>query len=74
MKDLTGLFNPKSVAVIGASNQEGKIGYIVVDNLKKCGYPGEIYPVNTKADGEILGLKAYKSVLDIPGDVDLVVM
>ncbi len=74
MKDLTGLFNPKSVAVVGASTQESKIGYIVTDNLIKCGFPGEIYPVNNKADGEILGLPAYKSVKDIPGDVDLVVM
>lgn len=74
MKDLTRLFSPKSVAVIGASSQEGKIGYIVTENLIKCGYPGEIYPINTKADGDILGLKAYKSVLDVPGDIDLVVM
>ncbi len=74
MKNLSGLFNPKSVAVIGASSQEGKIGYIITDNLKKCGYPGEIYPVNIKGDKEILGLPAYKSVLDIPGDVDLVVL
>lgn len=74
MKDLTGLFNPKSVAVVGASTQEGKVGYIITDNLKNCGFKGDIYPVNTKADGEILGLPAYKSVLDIPGDVDLAVM
>ena len=68
MKDLTGLFNPRGVAVIGASNQKGKLGYIVTDNLKTCGYPGKVYPINIKADGEILGLQAYKSVLDIPGD------
>ena len=68
MKDLKGLFNPRGVAVIGASSQEGKLGYIVTDNLKTCGYQGEIYPINIKADGEILGLQAYKSVLDIPGD------
>ena len=74
MKDLTGLFNPKSVAVVGASSQEEKIGYIITDNLKKCGFKGDIYPINTKADGELLGLPAYKSVLDIPGDVDLAVM
>lgn len=74
MKDLTGLFNPKSVAVVGASSQEEKVGYIITDNLKKCGFKGDIYPINTKADGELLGLPAYKSVLDIPGDVDLAVM
>lgn len=75
MKDLKGLFNPKSVAVIGASNKEEKVGYIVTDNLIKCGFPGKIYPVNNKADGEILGLPAYKSISDIPDDeIDLVVM
>jgi len=74
MKDLSGLFNPKGVAVIGASNQKGKLGYIVTDNLKTCGYQGEIYPINIKADGEILGLKAYKTVLDIEGECDLAVV
>ncbi|MCD7781656.1 MAG: acetate--CoA ligase family protein [Methanosphaera sp.] len=74
MKDLNGLFNPKSVAVIGASNKEGKLGYIIIDNLITCGFPGEIYPVNNKADGEILSLPAYKSINDIEGDVDLVVL
>lgn len=74
MKDLTGLFNPKSIAVIGASSQEGKVGYIITDNLIKCGFEGKIYPVNTKADGKLLGLPAYKSVNDIEGDIDLVVM
>ncbi|WP_455645627.1 acetate--CoA ligase alpha subunit [Methanosphaera sp.] len=74
MKDLTGLFNPKSIAVIGASSQEGKIGYIVTENLKECGFKGDIYSINTKADGELLGLPAYKSVTDVPGDIDLAVM
>lgn len=74
MKDLTGLFNPKSIAVVGASSQEGKVGYIITDNLKKCGFEGKIYPVNTKADGELLGLPAYKSISDIEGDIDLAVM
>lgn len=74
MKDLTGLFNPKSVAVIGASTQEGKVGYIVTDNLKTCGFKGEIYPINPKADGELLGLPAYKSITDVPGEIDLAVM
>ncbi len=66
------IMNPKSVAVIGASDGEGKIGNSVMKNLINGGYPGEIYPINPKAD-EILGKKAYKSVLDIPGDVDLAV-
>jgi acetyltransferase len=74
MKDLTGLFNPRGVAVIGASNQKGKLGYIVTDNLKTCGYQGEIYPINIKAEEDILGLKAYKTVLDIEGECDLAVI
>ncbi len=66
------IMNPRSVAVIGASDGEGKIGNSVMKNLINGGYPGEIYPINPKAD-EILGKKAYKSVLDIPGEVDLAV-
>jgi acetyl coenzyme A synthetase (ADP forming)-like protein len=66
------IMNPRSVAVIGASDSEGKIGNSVMKNLINGGYPGEIYPINPKAD-EILGKKAYKSVLDIAGDVDLAV-
>lgn len=71
--NLDKMFKPESVAVIGASNQPGKIGYIVVDNLISDGYTGKIYPVNPKSD-EILGLKAYKNIKDIPEKVDLVVM
>jgi acetyltransferase len=66
-------FNPSSVAVIGASRDPEKLGYAVLSNLKEGGFSGEIYPVNPKADA-ILGLKAYKSVLDIPGELDLVVI
>ncbi len=66
------IMNPRSVAVIGASDAEGKIGNSVMKNLINGGYRGEIYPINPKAD-EILGKKAYKSVLDIPGEVDLAV-
>lgn len=66
---LNGLLRPKSIAVIGASNTPGKIGYTVVENLLQSDYEGPIYPINPKG-GEIQGLKAYKSVLDVPGDVD----
>jgi len=66
---LTGLLRPKSIAVIGASTTAGKIGHTVVKNLIESGYEGGIYPVNPSAD-EILGLKVYKSVLDIPEHVD----
>jgi acetyl coenzyme A synthetase (ADP forming)-like protein len=66
-------FNPQSVAVVGASRDPEKLGYSVLANLKEGGYPGHLYPVNPKAD-EILGLKAYPSVLDIPDPVDLAVI
>ncbi len=67
------LFNPESVAVIGASSTKGKVGYSVLNNIKKDGYKGKIYPINPKAD-EILGFKAYKSVKDVPDPIDLAVM
>jgi acetyl coenzyme A synthetase (ADP forming)-like protein len=66
------IMKPAAVAVIGASNSEGKIGNSVMKNIINGGYEGELYPINPKAD-EILGKKAYKSVKDIPGDVDVAV-
>jgi acetate---CoA ligase (ADP-forming) len=66
---LNGLLRPKSIAVVGASDTEGKIGYTVVKNLLESGYQGGIYPINPKG-GEIQGLKAYTSVLEVPGDID----
>jgi acetyl coenzyme A synthetase (ADP forming)-like protein len=70
---LESFFDPRSVAVVGASRNPEKLGYSVLANLKEGGYPGRLYPVNPKAD-EILGLKAYPSVLDIPDPVDLAVI
>lgn len=66
---ITGLLRPKGIAIIGASTTPGKIGHTVVKNLIESGYKEGIYPVNPSAD-EILGLKVYESVLDIPGRVD----
>jgi acetyl coenzyme A synthetase (ADP forming)-like protein len=66
-------FDPKSVAVIGASRDPEKLGYAVLANLQNAEYPGLLYPVNPKAD-EILGLQAYPSVMDIPDAVDLAVI
>ncbi|NMA13195.1 MAG: CoA-binding protein [Chloroflexi bacterium] len=70
---LDGLFKPKSVAVIGASATPGKIGYSVIKSLINGGYEGPIYPINLKAD-EILGIKAYPTVFDVPGKIDLAVI
>ncbi|WP_326794791.1 acetate--CoA ligase family protein [Streptomyces sp. NBC_01808] len=66
------LMKPRSVAVIGASNETGKIGNSVMRNLVDGGFPGDIHPVNPKAD-DILGRKAYKTIADVPGDVDVAV-
>ncbi len=67
------LLYPDSVAVIGASRNPKKIGFQVVYNLVKDGYRGRIYPVNPNAD-EIMGFKAYPTILDIPDKVDLAVI
>jgi len=66
--NLEALFKPKSIAVIGASRHPGKIGYTLLKNIIEYGYKGKIYPINPKAD-EIMGLKAYKSILDVPDEV-----
>lgn len=66
-------FSPKSVAIIGASREPGKLGYGVTYNILTYGYPGEVYPINPNA-AEILGRKAYQSVLDVPGDIELAVI
>jgi acetyl coenzyme A synthetase (ADP forming)-like protein len=63
---------PKAVAVIGASAEDGKIGNSVMKNLINGGYQGTIYPIHPKAD-EIMGKKAYKSVKDVPGEIDVAV-
>jgi len=65
-------FNPKNVAVVGASNNPLKFGYQIVKNLLDLKFEGKIYPVNPKYDN-IQGLKAYKSILEIPEDtIDIV--
>ena len=65
-------FEPKSVAVIGASSTPGKAGNEILVNLLANGYSGKIFPINPTEE-EILGFKAYRSVKDIPESVDLAV-
>jgi len=72
LQSMTRIMKPKAIAVIGASNEEGKIGNSVMKNLIDGGYQGEIFPVNPKAD-EVVGKKAYRSITDVPGDVDVAV-
>ncbi len=64
------LFKPRSVAIIGASNNSSKIGFKVVDNIIASGYKGNIYPINPKG-GELLGLKVFKSIEDVDDNIDL---
>ena len=66
-------FNPQSVAVIGASRNPNKLGYGVLSNILQYGYQGRVYPINPKAD-EIMGLRAYASILDVPDPVELAVI
>ena len=70
---LEAFYCPTSVAVIGASSDETKLGHAVLKNLLECGYEGGIHAVNPKG-GEILGVEAYPSITDIPGEVDLAVI
>jgi acyl-CoA synthetase (NDP forming) len=70
MMDL--FFKPKTVAVVGASAAPGKLGYVIVKNIADSDFAGKLYPVNPKSD-EILGHKVYRSVTEIPGEVDLAV-
>lgn len=67
------LFEPRTVAVIGASARRGKIGAEVLHNLISCGFRGQIYPIHP-GGGEIQGLAAFPRVTDVPGPVDLAVI
>jgi len=72
-RDISFFFNPRSVAVIGASRTPGKPGNNIVWNLRTHGFKGRIYPVNPNAD-EIYDLKCYPSVKDIPDSVDVAII
>ena len=67
-------FNAKSVALIGASPEVGKIGNSVMESLVKHDYKGKVYPVNAKGYPEIMGVKAYKNLMDIEDPVDVVIV
>jgi acetyltransferase len=70
---LQSFFGPKSVAIVGASRQKGKVGYEILTNLVAGGYPGKIFPVNPKAD-EIEGLKCYPDLASIGQTPELVII
>ena len=66
------LFQPRSIAIVGASSNRRSQGFDFVDGLVQFGFPGAIYPVNPRLD-ELLGLKVYPRLEDIPGPVDFVI-
>jgi acyl-CoA synthetase (NDP forming)/GNAT superfamily N-acetyltransferase len=67
------LLHPRSVAVIGASGDRGKVGHVVLANLLSTGFAGTVYPVNSERHS-VRGVRAYPSVTDIPDPVDLAVV
>jgi acetyl coenzyme A synthetase (ADP forming)-like protein len=72
VEQMNRIMRPKAVAVIGASAETGKIGNSVMKNLINGGYAGEIYPIHPSADS-IMGKKAYRSVKDVPAEIDVAV-
>ncbi|HET7776395.1 MAG TPA: acetate--CoA ligase family protein, partial [Azospira sp.] len=70
---LTSLFEPKSVAVIGASDRENSVGNIIYRNIVSAGYKGRLYPINPKHE-TVQGVQAYKSIEEIGARVDLAVI
>ena len=73
MKSLKYIFEPRSVAVIGASPTVGKVGYAIFSNILQSGFQGSVYPVNPKYSN-ILSVRAYRNILDIPDPVDMAVI
>ncbi|WP_456420157.1 acetate--CoA ligase family protein [Methanocaldococcus infernus] len=65
------MFNPKAIAIIGATPKEGKAGYSILKNLLK--FKGKLYPINPKYS-EIFGIKCYKSILDVDDNIDLAII
>ncbi len=73
MQRLDAIFAPKSVALVGASTQPGKVGHDIFKNILKNNYTGTLYPVNPKARS-ILSVRTYPTLTDIPDEVDLAII
>ncbi len=73
MESLKTLFDPKSIAVIGASNTQGSVGYSLMKNLVGSGFNGVVYPVNPNKKN-VLGIHCYKSIQELPEEVDLAII
>ncbi len=72
-REIKYLFEPRGIAIVGASDKPGKIGGMILNNIRHSGYQGRIYPVNP-AGGEIGGLPAYCDLVDIDGIIDVVII
>jgi acetyl coenzyme A synthetase (ADP forming)-like protein len=73
MNSLDAIFAPESIAVIGASNTPGKVGYDIFSNISRGGFKGTVYPVNPKAKS-ILSVKTFPTITSIPDTVDLAII
>lgn len=73
MHKLDTFFNPQSIAVVGASEEEGKVGNVIAKNITNLGYTGKVFFVNPKHD-ELLGKKCYPELGEIPEHIDLAIM
>ena len=72
-RTLKRFFEPRSVAVIGASATTGRPGRVVIENMRANGYDGDIYPVNPRG-GRLLGLKVAKAIDELPRGIDLAIV
>jgi acyl-CoA synthetase (NDP forming)/RimJ/RimL family protein N-acetyltransferase len=72
-RSMTTILFPKRVAFIGASRREKSLGALVMRNILSGAFQGELFPIHPEAD-EIQGLKAYRSVRDVPGELDLAIV
>ena len=73
VRNLHKILRPERIAVVGASNQPGRLSYKVLENLLDAGFPGAIYPVHLR-DAEVQGLQAYSSLADLPEPADLAIV
>ena len=73
MHSLEKLFGPESIAILGASNRKGSVGFSLMSNLVASGYRGVVYPVNPKRKS-VLGIRCYKSLAEVPEQVDLAIV
>ena len=67
------MFDPESIAVVGASNEQGSVGLSLMKNLVGSGYKGTVYPVNPNRKN-VFGIRCYESILSVPEEVDLAIV